>query len=530
MYRVLLADDEGIMLQSLKTIIEGNFGQECEIAMAKTGRAVVELAETFRPDIAFMDIQMPGLNGIQAMKEIQKNNKNVIFIVITAYDKFDYAKEAINLGVMEYLTKPVNKKVVLDVLVQAMHKVDETRQKRSDDLKIREKLETVIPVLESGYIYELLLSSRSSASTENYRKLLDIQEQHAYAIVLEFGDRGENGKMTNEVGARVQAEKFYPELREIVKGYFHCIVGPLMGNKIVMLVPYDHGEVSYEERVRILERTRNMVYKLEERIPSYFRGGIGYIKEIEDANSSYEDALNALRRTDSHVIHVKDVPGTKIYDGEYPSDVEKKMFQCLLKADARGAENQANLFFDWMVTNFPDNREEIELKVLEFVMWAEREASMNNGVPYGFGYRKDYLTAVQSFDNYEQLNRWFISKIQEICKNSSTTKETQTETLVSKVKSYIEENYQKDISLEDVSRLVDISPYYFSKLFKKESGKNFIEYLTEVRMKHAKQFLRNGSYSIKEVCIMSGYSDPNYFSRQFKKYEGVTPSEFRERL
>ena len=140
MYRVLLADDEGIMLESLKKIIEGSFGQECEIAMAKTGRAVVELAETFRPDIAFMDIQMPGLNGIQALKEIQKNNKNTIFIIITAYDQFDYAKEAINLGVMEFLTKPVNKKVVLDVLVQAMNKVYETRKKRSDDLKIREKL------------------------------------------------------------------------------------------------------------------------------------------------------------------------------------------------------------------------------------------------------------------------------------------------------------------------------------------------------------------------------------------------------
>ena len=110
MYRIMLADDEGIMLEALKNIITSNFGGECEIATAKTGRAVVELAERFRPDIAFMDIQMPGLNGIQAMKEIQKTNKNIIFIVISAYDKFGYAKEAINLGVLEYLTKPVNKK------------------------------------------------------------------------------------------------------------------------------------------------------------------------------------------------------------------------------------------------------------------------------------------------------------------------------------------------------------------------------------------------------------------------------------
>ena len=200
------------------------------------------------------------------------------------------------------------------------------------------------------------------------------------------------------------------------------------------------------------------------------------------------------------------------------------------KADEKNALKQAGIFFDWMVQNFADNNDEIELKVLEFIMLAEREASEKDGVPYGFGYRKDYLGIVQSFQNYGELRRWFLIKTSEICQNIATSRETQTETLVSKVKTYIEENYQKDISLDEVSRLVDISPYYFSKLFKQEAGKNFIEYLTEIRMRHAEEFLRDTSYSIKEVCVMSGYSDPNYFSRLFKKYEGVTPSEYRERL
>lgn len=137
MYRILLADDEGIMLESLKSIISSNYGNECEIHTAKTGRAVVEEAEKYPPDICFMDIQMPGLSGIQAIREIQKFNRSVVFVIITAYDKFNYAKEAVNLGVMEFLTKPVNKKVILETCSKAMDQVDSTRQKRSDDLKIR---------------------------------------------------------------------------------------------------------------------------------------------------------------------------------------------------------------------------------------------------------------------------------------------------------------------------------------------------------------------------------------------------------
>lgn len=109
MYRIMLADDEGIVIDSLKFIINKEFGDECTIEFAKTGRNVIELAESFHPDIAIMDIQMPGINGIEAMREIRKTNDNLVFIVMSAYDKFDYAQEAMKLGAIEYLTKPMER-------------------------------------------------------------------------------------------------------------------------------------------------------------------------------------------------------------------------------------------------------------------------------------------------------------------------------------------------------------------------------------------------------------------------------------
>ena len=127
MYKIMLADDEGIVIDALKFIIEKEFGDSCMVEYAKTGRSVIELAENFRPDIAIMDIQMPGINGIEAMKEIRQSNPNMIFIVMSAYDKFDYAKEAIRLGVLEYITKPMERNRIVAVLKQAMANIDKER-------------------------------------------------------------------------------------------------------------------------------------------------------------------------------------------------------------------------------------------------------------------------------------------------------------------------------------------------------------------------------------------------------------------
>ena len=109
MYKLMLADDEGIVRESLKFIVDKEFPGSFETFEAKTGRRVIELADEVRPDIAFMDIRMPGINGIDAMKEIKRTNPNIVFVVISAYDKFDYAKQALNLGVIDNINKPFNK-------------------------------------------------------------------------------------------------------------------------------------------------------------------------------------------------------------------------------------------------------------------------------------------------------------------------------------------------------------------------------------------------------------------------------------
>ena len=413
MYRILIADDEGIMLESLKNIISSNYGNECEIHTAKTGRVVVEEAEKYPPDICFMDIQMPGLSGIQAIREIQKFNRSVVFVIITAYDKFNYAKEAVNLGVMEFLTKPVNKKVILEICSKAMEKVDSTRQKRSDDLRIREKLETVVPMIESGYINNILLQDDFQTYQDNYRELLDIREEYGYMIVAEFGDSTENGVLTNAVGASVKANKFYSTFREIAQGFFECLVGPIMGNRIVLLVPYRNSRESYEERVEVVTRTRNMVHKLESRIDSKFRCGIGRVKEMGSTmKESFKEAMIALRESTSHVIHIEDVPAAQKYDGEYPRDLERRYEKRVMDKDVAGALSCAEEFIRWMEKQPGVDLEDMRIKILELVMGVEKKAFFAGTVKYAISCRRNYIHEIQGYTDIEHQKSAVTWKVQ----------------------------------------------------------------------------------------------------------------------
>jgi two-component system response regulator YesN len=526
----MLADDEGIVIDSLRFIIEKNFSGNCIVEHAMTGRSVIELAEKFMPDIAIMDIQMPGINGIEAMKEIRKTNNSIIFIVMTAYDKFNYAKEAINLGVLEYLTKPVNHTIIVKVLQKAMDIIEEDRKKRSNDLMIREKLEIVVPIIESDFIYAVLSNDDYGRVEVDFRNLLGIHEEYGMMMVMEFGDALEDGMLTNPVGVSVKAQSFYPTIRDYLKEEFLCVVGPIMVNKIVVFLPSSKQQLEYDDRNLLIEKVRKLIRDLTKRIDVQFKVGIGSVTSLNRLSESYKEALNATHNSKGRVVHANDIPLGCEYGDDYPIETERLLFDMIEKGNLEGTKSEANHFFDWMIEEYPDCEMDIKLKVIEFILFAEQKAFLSGGMTYYFKYRKDYLNTVIQTDNYEQLRKWFIEKVTEACRNILSKREEQTNGIIAKAKTFIEENYSKDISLDDVSRIVDISPYYFSKLFKEVTGENFIEYLTNIRIEEAKKLLQNRDLSIKNICADTGYSDPNYFSRIFKKQVGVTPTEYRERV
>ena len=526
MYRVLIADDEGIMLESLKTIIRKNY-ENCEIETAKTGRAAIEQAEFFHPDIVFMDIQMPGINGIEAMKEIRASHRNALFYILSAYDKFDYAKEAISLGVERYLMKPVTKSMVIQIMDEAIRKVDDMRRRHSDQLKVQEKLETVIPVVENGFISHMLIGSPLQDASY-YKQLLDITEDYGYVILFQFASETAEGKPISPVRVSVEAQEFIPEFRAVVKSFLRCVVGGIISDRIAVAVPCLEETTDYEQRIRMIDQAREISNRLEERLGIRFRAGIGRIRKLEALRTSYQEADQALRESNSHVIHINDIISRGMYEGDFPAELEHSIFRALELGKVEETRLMADRFFNWMIRSYPESRNNIRLKVLEYVLNAEKSAFREGAVNYGFELRENYLTEVMELQDYEQLRVWFLEKLTQACRSIHDRRENQSESAVAKAKNYIREHFESEISLDEVSREVNISPYYFSKLFKEESGETFIEYLTRLRIERARELLRQSDDTIKEISIAVGYADPNYFSRIFKKQTGMTPREFRE--
>jgi two-component system, response regulator YesN len=528
MYKIMLADDEGIVIDALKFIIEKNFKGEYVVEYAKTGRSVIELAETFSPDIAFMDIQMPGINGIEAMKEIRKHNSSVIFIVVSAYDKFDYAKESINLGVMEYINKPIVQDKIVEILRRAIETIDKERRKRSKDLMIREKLENVVPVIESGLIYSILFQEHFEEDIENYKQLLGITVDNGYMISFVCGENQENNHMTNAVGSGIRIHSSYRDIRDIIKEYFPGIIGPVMANKIAVFMPSQEEELDYDARIELIEKARQLARKLKNRVDVQFRIGIGSVKKIKESIESYNEATTSLISTTGKVAHVEDLAIGCDYEEDYPVELEKNLFEAISRGDITNSNELSRKFFDWMLEKYGGYENDIKLKSLEFILRAEYLAYESGGMTYRFQSRSDYLPFILNVNSNGELRRWFLNKIFEACRNVKVKRDETSSTVIDKAKVYIHKQYHKDISLDEVSKEVNISPYYFSKLFKEETGENFIEYLTNMRINKAKELLSKTDMSMKEICCHIGYSDPNYFSRLFKKNLGVTPTEYKE--
>ncbi len=529
MYRLLVADDEQIVIDSLTFIVNKSFPGVFTIESARSGREAIEKAERFIPDIIFMDINMPGINGIEAIRELRHKLHECIFVILTAFDQFDFAKDALKLGVSEYLLKPVNRDKIISTLQKSIDDVERERTKRKKELDLKEKLENILPVLENGFIYSMLFLEDNTTELENYRNIFEIEESGGYIMTIEFAQTNDCGHMVNRIGLSIKSQSFYPYLRDIIKSRCRCFMGPAILNRIIVYIPANTDTDEYSRRLEAVNLAECIYNQVSMKIDADFYIGIGRsYNSFENIYLSYEESLRAIRFMNGKgIIHIADIPTEKELPVlKYPVSKEKLLLEKAALGERDACIQAFSNIFEWLQIEYYGSVNKIRAKLIELMILISRPA-------YDYNITQnldsiDFISQLQSLDAVSELKHWCIQRIEYVTKSISEAREKKTNSLISKAVDFIKENYRKEITLEDVSKEVNISPHYFSKLFKDEMGENFIDYLTTLRINTAKEIMKSSLMSVKEICYEIGYGDPNYFSRIFKKAVGVTPTEYRD--
>lgn len=529
MLKIMVVDDENIVIESIKYIVEKNFDNVVVAESARTGREAIEKAETVRPDLIFMDICMPGINGIEAIREIKAVYPQVEFVIISAYEQFEYAKEAVNLGVVEYLLKPVNRMKIIEIIWQAEHRFYEARKKKRMELELKEKLEKVLPVLEHGFIYSILLYEDYNQEIRNYTRLLDLPEGPGYVMTLEFGEQKQSGKLGNIIGSSVLSQSFYPRLREVIKNRLNCIVGPVMLNRIICYIPaYDLND-DYEEMLEAVEAGRYIIENITKWVAASFRIGIGSIQNIDNIMASFSESIQAIKHASANeVIHILDIPWEDRINQVMFNVREKEFLEKAILGETGECLVLFSQIYDELAANPQYTLEDIKGRLLELVVMLHRQMPEFDIEDRETLRDRSYLKTFLDIEDPMLLKNWCKGQIENITARIRASRKKRCNHLISTAMSYIDANYNRDISLEEVSRETGLSPQYFSRFFKEETGENFIDYLTRVRITEAKRLLREKKLSVKEVCYRVGYNDPNYFSKIFKKATGFSPSNYIE--
>lgn len=527
MYRVLIVDDEPIAVQSIVYMLTKNFNNIDIVGTARSGKDAIEKIYETHPEIIFMDINMPGINGIESMKQIRMKNSNVKFIVISAFDYFDYAVESVAIGVEEYLLKPVKETKFVETVAKILDDIEEEKEKNRFALEQKERFEMVTPILENGFINSLCMFDGNEDELESYCSLFNYNVTSGYVMAIEFGQKAE-GEFKNKIGAGVQGQKMYDEYRSILKASCKCIVGPVMLNRIIVYVIEDQKSDSYIEKSEAIKVAQKIFKRISRLYPDVYIGIGRFNAKLDGAKKSYNDALQCLQllsfeNEDSQILHVDDVL-EKLQNSEldYETMIEREIYASVTSGDVAKTIHGFDKIFYRMSQDTRLDFKSIKNRIISMVVgFAKRWENVIGN--YG-SVLTEVLEAESLSELYSICNQFIIEAVSQI----TSVRQKKILGTIEKADNYMETNFNKDISLEDIAKEVNLSSYYFSRFYKGETGINFTDKLTNIRIDKAKKYLLESDLSIKEISHKVGYIDSNYFSKLFKKVTGYTASEYKK--
>jgi two-component system response regulator YesN len=527
MYKLLLVDDEELEMRYTRTIIEQSSLDIKIVGEVLNGEEAIERCRSDQPDIVFMDIKMPGLDGLTALRMIQTDCPEVKTIIVTAYDEFEFAREALKLGASDYLLKPVSKTEIISVLRLLLQRIQRERAQKKEQEKARQQLTLNLPYIETGFVLALILGGHTTGESVSREDLFDIKLSPAAVIVVETPSRSSFWGYEKPKPVSPDYELFATVLEKKIRHHRNCLGARIGENRFAIVIAPQEGEE--KEPYHMAEQFQQSI--AQEGLPLFC--GVG--RTVPDPgilHESFREALQALNfaflNGGSPVQHIDALTRWKTKQANYPLDKEQALLGKLRRLDIEGFSQELASFCTEILPPPAANATLAKLWALELEIslcrsaeeiWYQGEELAQLAL---FG-METILAAQTPRELQERILAWG-KQLAEILENKQKELE---HTVVPKAVAFLEKNHHTSLSLEDIAAHVHVSPFHFSRLFKQETGTTFLEYLTQIRITHAKILLRTTDISVTAVGNKVGYQDPNYFSRVFRKNEGITPSQYR---
>lgn len=492
MKKILIVEDEIYARKSMKKQIQECMKeQECRIFEAVNGKQGIEIVKTERPDMVFTDIRMPVMDGLEFLKQLRNLELKIKVVMVSAYADFEYAKSAIKFGAQEYLLKPIDDKE----LRECLGKLEDIEQKKTD-----QKVSTGEDSL-ARFISERIFSDTYAGDFVNqniFRKIFG-----AFQIVVLYFKQGQDiePEVLFELLRKTEEEKIFTGFRLIQIQKFQYVI-----------VMYTDGQSSFRQK-KLIKNLRNMGI-------SVWAGVSRSCTNIAEIRQAYQQAMVALEYKvfyQERLFLFEDIARQPQVDF-CMTDIQKERLKiALVKGNLEKSRGILGEIFKEISGCENISRKSLELFLTQISLMFHQIS----GLLYRF--------RILEFDSMKALQVVIEEKMEEICSISEKRKMGGGEEIVQNMKIYAKEHCSKDITVKMLAEeMFFMNADYLSHLFKEKVGESYSVYLKNIRLKKAKELLKEDKFSVTEVAAMTGYNDTSQFIRVFKQNVGITPKKYRD--
>ncbi len=527
LYNIMIVDDEAAVREGMVNRVKWEELGFRIIAEAENGEEALEKAEALDIDLVLTDIKMPFMDGITMAERLLRDKPHLKLIFLTGFDEFEYAQEAIRLKAIDYILKPINSFEVKDMLLRVKGILDREIEEKRNLQILEARYRDSLPFIKIQFLHEVLTGTLSNEEIASRMKLYDISVDKGKYRAVSFFDIS---SPINEEELRLK-ELITVSVKNIVDEAFQdkCnFISFISLSSIIVISSWQ------EEALGELMDINNYVCLTAQKVLNIsVTSGTGrFYKKLTNIKKSYHESKTAVEYKavmgEGRAIYIKDMESIKGEESIFDTMVEKKLLMAIKFGPISHIEENIQEITDKLtgaeINEFTYNTYLLGIlntlfSIIQSYKLDEREI---------LGDREQWYTVLSGKLSKEMLMNKLLNISIKMNTSISERRVTSTKKIVEEAKEYINNHYHEwDLSVDKVCSKIHISPSYFSTIFKKETGQNYIQYLTEVRLNKAVELLRGTDDKTYVIAQKVGYEESNYFRYVFKKRFKVSPSSFR---